>query len=1277
MNKILLLVVFGLSTLTADCQKTKKPEKKYQSLLWEITGNGIKKPSYLFGTMHISNKLAFHLADSFFTAIKNVDVVALEINPAEWQDDYSKPNAYSKNSLYGMDNYRSLFGVPASYIHKNTFAIDKYENNIKYALAIEPAMINGMLYRTYEYGADFEEDTYLDMYIFQLGSKLGKRLTGVENFEESEKLIAEAYKDAAKDKSRKDYDDYVSYDPEETPYTLEDAYRKGDLDHLDSIENKRLGNKAFLEKFLFKRNDIQAFSIDSIIKNKNSLFVGVGSAHLPGERGVIELLRKMGYKLRPIKWGERDGTQKEAIDKIRVPVTFTTIPSDDSAFTVAIPGNKFYTFGAANDLNIKQYADMGNGAYYMVSRIKTNALWRGDNTNIVKEKVDSLLYENIPGKILSKTIITKNGYKGFDITNRTRRGNVQRYNIFITPFEILVFKISGIGDYVTEGEEAKRFFNSITFKESAGDNSWVNFEPQTGGFKLTVPNTPFLQKDIGNDRLEYTSYDSKENIIYTLMQTTIHNYDFIEEDTFDLNLMDESFSSSDIIEKTISRQQGKLQGYPILNCKYQLKDGSLSTVRYLLQGPIYYALAARYKTETKNVAKYFDSFRIVPFAYPEVKLRTDTAMKFTVQSPLFPDEKKQNDMMEVLKGMMNSYSEDADDMPSFAFKTIGTDTAGEKVFVAYAKMPKNTFFKDSTEIFKDKEFSMFGQSGGQSYVYIKKDSGVTKDNIMYRSVQVGDTNSSRTILSNVYYKNGHFFVIVTLTDTLTKQSSLISNFFSSFKPADSLKGEFSFTKPNKKFFTDFASTDSATHAKAMKKFYSIDFDSSDVPALKKVIDTLSWNTKDYLGLKQSFISKLAFTKDSSVVDYLKGLYVAAKDTSDLQNTILDALLDMQTKKSFIAFKDLIITEPPVVIDETSSYGNDYATVSSTITRSFGPRSYYDDESGSWSSMYDTLLLAKAVFPDIMQLITLDDYKGQVMSLLVSMVDSGFVETKDYDTYFTKFYTEAKHELKKQKAVENQKAISKAEKENKAEDEEESYYNYNNNNDEDKNNYMLQSYAILLMPFWDKNPGVPTFFDDMMKLNNERIRFNTMVLLLKNKKLVKDSLINAFAEKENYRIELYRKLKTIKMLDKFPAKYNNQLDLIKSDLKYNPYSSTNYDTLVYLDKLPVNYDNKKGVVYFYKYKMKKKDTKWKITTYGLQPENAKTFDDDNYEFVTRQYYSYGGDDNSNVLDETKPVKDQLKKILKTQLIKKHRSADEFYSKRYGYNSGMLSESIMGR
>ena len=275
-----------------------------------------------------------------------------------------------------------------------------------------------------------------------------------------------------------------------------------------------------------------------------------------------------------------------------------------------------------------------------------------------------------------------------------------------------------------------------------------------------------------------------------------------------------------------------------------------------------------------------------------------------------------------------------------------------------------------------------------------------------------------------------------------------------------------------------------------------------------------------------------------------------------------------------------------------------------------------------------------------------------MELLTAMVDSGYATAKDYEQYYLKFYAEAKQELKKERAGEGQQAIAKAEKANKADEEDK-----NDGEEKDSRNELLQTYSVLLLPFWDKNPGVATFFDGIMQLKNKRIRFYTMLLLLRNNKPVQDSLLHFYAASDDYRIDLYRELKKVKLLNKFPAAYNNQFDLVKSDLVNAAYQK--YDTLVLLEKMPVTYKNKKGIVYFFKYKNKKEEKKWKVISYGLQPENAKVFADDNDDFITTSTYSYSRNE-TNFLDEDKPVKEQLQKLLKMLLYKMHNSASQFYS-----------------
>jgi uncharacterized protein YbaP (TraB family) len=1251
---------------------SRSASKKYPSLLWEISGNGLKKPSYLFGTMHVSDKLAFHLGDSFYTAIKSADVVALETNPESWQDDYSQSVFFrgrrGGNSLLNL--YGNRWEWPSDHMRITSFAIDRYEETIKAALAVEPSMINGMLYRTYGRQAeDFEEDTFLDMYIFQTGKKLGKRVSGVENFQESEKLVMEAYKAMLRDQNKKkrsyDYEGMMT-----NPKKVEDAYRKGDLDLLDSLESMTVFSDAFQEKFLYKRNEIQANSIDSIIK-KMSLFVGVGAAHLPGKRGVIELLRQKGYSMRPVRMDDRNSHQKETVDKIRINNPFTTQTGDDGFYTVSIPGKKFYRFTDWNGMDVVQYADMVNGAYYMVTRVKTNSLSWGHGSEQVLKKIDSLLYENIPGKILKKTAITKNGYKGMDVVNRTRRGDYQHYQVFVTPFEIILFKMSGNGEYINTGNEAQEFFNSIRLKEytTAG---WQTWQPPTGGFTVQLPHIPSLLKDngFGTDRLEYAARDASTGNSYLIMKANLHNYSFIEEDSFELNLMDESYGYSDFIDKQVNRHFISLNGYPGLESKYKHKDGSFSSVKYVIQGPIYYAVIANYRNDNPNVQRFLQSFIIAPFIYPAASARTDTTLNITVTSPVYAEGGKKNEspgMEELLQLSTGAADDDIDDynFPSFGTRLIGNDTIGEKILVMHFKVPQYSYKSDSATLWKNATVTTWF---GDSTFIIKQNKQYTLPNGMHcRDIQLTDTNSSRLIIARLFYLNGHFFSISTLTDTLGKRSALLSSFFNSFKPVDTLKGESLFARKSARFMKDLFSKDSIAVRKARKSLYMVAFDSLDVSLLKTAIDSLNWKMKDYLVLKKYFIENLGKLKDSTITPYLQKLYWKVKDTADWQSAILNALLNQRTKSAFLAFKDLVLQEPPIMDDDVTytrglrmpALTIDYAT---TLVKSGKKNAYY----GRWSPLFDTLSLTRVIFPDILQLMNIDDYRNDVMNLLVTMVDSGYLKAADYETSFPKIYLEAKQLLKKQLAKENKIKMEKAVRKDAPAS---IFPSYDDDEDaaSDAGNAELDRYAILLQPFYNKNPGVQAFFEQLQSTQDRRLLYNTFILLLRNNFIVPDSLFTKYAQLDEYRSELYLDLEGIKKTSRFPRQYKNQLDMSRSLVTRSLSNYDKIDTLIFLDKLPVIYEQKKGYVYFFKYKRMRDDITWQVASAGMQPEKADEVDMKNDDFTSVE--------EDRKLENDKPVKEQLQKMLKEMLYARRSSASVFYDARsYSMYRNYLSEMV---
>ena len=1238
--------------------------KKYPSIFWEISGNGLKKPSYLFGTMHVSSKIAFQLSDSFYTAIKKSDVVALETNPESWQEDMDKYDADTENDSNPYSGWSPGSTLPDDYLSINSLKIGKYEKRLELALFSRPAVINNLLYRSYSSNAsDFEEDTYLDMYIYQTGKKMGKQVAGVENYAESMRLMKEAYRDAAKEKNKKEKS--FDIDEEFSPSKIQEAYRTGNLDQLDSINKLNSQSDAFDEKFLYRRNEIQANSIDSILK-KSSLFVGVGAAHLPGSRGVIELLRRKGYKLRPIFMGSRDSRHKEEVDKIRVPVNFTTQVSEDGFFKADIPG-KFFQFSKNNLLNQVQYADMANGSFYMTTRVKTNGLFWGHHTEMVAKEIDSLLYENVPGKILSKTLIQKNGYKGFDITSRTRRGDLNRYNIFITQYEVLFFIMGGNGDYVKNGTEAGKFFGSIQLKEFKNGN-WRKFEPSYGGFAVDLPQEP-KESIIGQ-----VQYDTEEKLTgtqFSILRTDIHNYSFAGVDTFDLLLMNESFASSEFIDKTISQKYFVYKGYPALECIYRHKDSSVFTVRFIIQGPHYYTLVTHAAKENPSMSRFLNSFSIKPFVYKEPKQRTDTSLFYSVTTTWYPAEKSEK--ME-LPAENNNYSDEEDEATDFGiFKTriIANDTTGERVWVSFYKPSKYFYTKDSS-LYRDNDKLYSGVDS--AWIIRAKKKSIMPGNFKVLELVASDSNSSRAIWSKTFYKDGIAFELMTQIDTLSEPGSFVKNFFDNFSPADTIKGMNVYKKKAKIYFADLFSKDTLIRKKAIRSVSQVQFDSTDLQQLENAINTFKWTDKKYLDTKISFINKLGGISTIASADLLNKIYNNSGDTVQIQNAVLETLLKQKTQYSYNLFRDIITNEPPVVENSKAGY-----TTYTPLSPSGKSYNYFSNISNGnfFDELEDTLKLTHTILPDLLPLLNLEDYKWPIMRILRTMLDSNLIKSKDYETYFSKFLIEAKQEIKKQTIGEKKAAIAKAEEDKT----EKKQFNYNIKGEDDSGNENLGVFATLLLPFYNSVASVPPFFKQLLSSNDRRLKYNTIYLFLRNKQSVPDTLLKYFASKDEYRYELFSDLKALNQSGLFPAEFNNKRDLAKSKL-ISDSDIEKPDSLQFVDSLTTRYEFRNGVVYFFRYKMKKDDAAWKIAVAGLFPPGpgSITFDDmdedlnsfqSDWQSESFQDGKHGFTDFTDIkIKEDEPIKDQLTKQLKKILYSKTKSGKQFYEEK-GYQDDLMS------
>ncbi|MET0634929.1 MAG: TraB/GumN family protein [Chitinophagaceae bacterium] len=1237
-------------------------EKKYPSLLWEISGKGLKGVSYLFGTMHVSSKVAFHLADSFYIGIQRADIVALETNPESWQEDMNKYDL--GEGSYSSPRYSG--SIPNMYFQKSSLQFSRYITALEAALSSNPSSINNLLYRSYgNESSDFEEDTFLDMYIYQCGKKWGKKVAGVERYGESMRLMAEAYRDASKDKNRRPqrYDGDDDY----SGSRLQEAYRSGNLDWLDSINKYNSQSDAFDEKFMYRRNEIQANSIDSILRTGQSLFVGVGASHLPGNRGVIELLRKMGYKLRPVKIGARDSDHKTQVEKLRVPVQFNTQYAEDSFFRADIPG-KLYPAGDGTNTTGQQYADMSNGSYYIVSRIETNSWMWGHSLQRVREITDSLLYENIPGRIIKKTAITRDGYPGIEIVNRTRRGDMQRYNIYFTPFEILLFKMSGTAEYVTQGTEANRFFSSIRLKNFPHPNgaAWKSFTPRHGGFTVNFPHEPFAAD---RERWIFDATDPETNSNYRVIRNDIHNYNFTDQDSFDLSMMDESFGSSEFIDKKISGSYSYPNGYPAYDAKYRDKSGATYLVRFLIQGPHYYTVLARSDKDSPRQQEFINSFRVTPFIYGPPTAEKDTALSFTVRTTYIDRPLKEK--IDVMGYDLNAGDDDpgTEDGSISRMRVVANDSTGEMIVVNYARMSDYETLKDSAML---KEFSRSAWMIDSSRIVRSSSSGDLPGKGKFVDVVLSDTGSSRIIHMKIMFVSGHAFFLLNEGDTLSGPSSFVKSFFDTFQPADSLKGPDPYATKTERFFREFFNADTIQHKKAVKGLSQLTFTDSDLDSLSKAITTLSYQEMTYLELKNSLIEKLSDLQSAQSTDFLRQLYHATSDTLSLQYTILENLLEQKTDYSFRTFRDIVVADPPVISEQKrSASGYDYIEVAPSYSLTF-------DES-FLKGLGDSLELSVKILPDLLPLMNLEDYEPRIRKLLAVLVDSNLIKPKVYSSWYPRFMLQAKQQLKKQQIDEKQNQIVRAEisKDPDLVKQMDQYtsedYSAGPASDE------LAVFATVLLPFYDQQEPVRNFISQLFAGHDESLKYELLLKMISHQKPYPDTMLTHFASQDKRRYDLYSWLVDAGRTDLFPPAQKTQVALAKSYLLQG--AGRTPDSLVYLGKLPAKVKGREGMVLFFKYKASKDDIAWTIGNVGLLPTDTSLIaftekapavlsfgDYDSHSGYRTNPYELSRLGTTRINEEL-PIDDQLKKELKKILFSTHKSGRMFY---YGQKEGEVDE-----
>lgn len=266
--------------------------KNNNTLLWEISGKDLKKPSFLFGTFHLMCKEDIHFSSGLMAALKDSKEVYFEMDlddPANTLGALffmNMKNGVSLKDLYTEAEYKKL----------QAFFTDSLKVSLALMHKMKPSFLEAFLYPKM---MPCKNMSGVEQELLKIAATEKKEIKGFETIAfQASVFDSIPYSEQAKSlyntiDSLNNYRMYLD--------TMMLVYQSQQLDRIESLFSKpEFGLKDGLEILLDRRNINWVAQLKNILPEKN-VFIAVGAGHLVGKKGLIALLKKEGYTLRPLK----------------------------------------------------------------------------------------------------------------------------------------------------------------------------------------------------------------------------------------------------------------------------------------------------------------------------------------------------------------------------------------------------------------------------------------------------------------------------------------------------------------------------------------------------------------------------------------------------------------------------------------------------------------------------------------------------------------------------------------------------------------------------------------------------------------------------------------------------------------------------------------------------------------------------------------------------------------------------------------------------------------
>ncbi len=304
MKKILTLICAVMMSLAANAQ-----------VLYKISGNGLKKASYVIGTVHVmkgsfvdsipgANRVLSEVeqvcGELDMQYISNQDTALVLAQMLMLPADSAANKVLTEEELDKLcrvvnENYNIDLKNPqfASLLQFYPLMMMITVGQLSEMMKLQQAMAEGKTTETPE--------PIMDIYLQQKAQGMSKPVIGLESYTFQVKLLTSLFEMPIREQYLGMIESFQKKeDGVKIVQGIVDAYKTFNLDRISQTLKASDGFENVANRVFDSRNENWAQKMPSIMSEKSTLFA-VGAGHLVGDKGILQLLKKQGYKVKAVK----------------------------------------------------------------------------------------------------------------------------------------------------------------------------------------------------------------------------------------------------------------------------------------------------------------------------------------------------------------------------------------------------------------------------------------------------------------------------------------------------------------------------------------------------------------------------------------------------------------------------------------------------------------------------------------------------------------------------------------------------------------------------------------------------------------------------------------------------------------------------------------------------------------------------------------------------------------------------------------------------------------